>query len=144
MPRHKVFDLEEMVLFLSLYAAAGAGLWFRFRLPLPDCPFRALTGYPCLTCNITRALQSFYEGDFASALFMNPLFSVFLTALLLFNVYSAAVICLGKKRVRVNGMSAGEAALIRVIAAGLIIFNWGYLIASADGNGTLLSALLLP
>lgn len=144
MPRQKAFELEEMVLLLSVYSAFGVSLWIWLHLPLPDCPFYAFTGYPCLTCGITRAVQSFFEGDFHSAFLLNPLFSVSLAALALFNIYALWVMCAGKMRVRVTVTSAKEAAIIRAAAVGLIIFNWLYLVAVGNGHEPLLSALLLP
>jgi hypothetical protein len=62
-------------------AAAGGALLFAPFLPrlarlVPGCPFRELTGLPCLSCGTTRAALSLLGGDLAAALRFNPLASV--------------------------------------------------------------------
>lgn len=39
----------------------------------PGCPIRWMTGYPCPSCGVTRALLLLSEGQFTAALTMNPL-----------------------------------------------------------------------
>ena len=43
------------------------------RLPFSLCVFKALTGWPCMTCGTTRALGRLAHFDVAGALAMNPL-----------------------------------------------------------------------
>jgi len=38
------------------------------------CPIRYFLGFPCATCGTTRALISFFTGDFSSAFYYHPLF----------------------------------------------------------------------
>ena len=40
---------------------------------LPACTFKKLTGLPCALCGGTRSAQAFLHGDFAAALYLNPL-----------------------------------------------------------------------
>ena len=42
-----------------------AGLWAFFIVGRVSCPFFALTGKPCPTCGVTRALWALLQGDAA-------------------------------------------------------------------------------
>lgn len=48
----------------------------------PPCPFRWLTGLECPGCGALRALHALTQGDIAGAWALNPLFVVFVFALL--------------------------------------------------------------
>lgn len=41
--------------------------------PFPGCVFRALTGYYCIGCGMTRMLHALAHGDVVRAFAMNPL-----------------------------------------------------------------------
>lgn len=41
--------------------------------PFPACMFRALTGYYCIGCGLTRALHALVHGNLVVAFSMNPL-----------------------------------------------------------------------
>lgn len=65
---------------LGLAAAAGALLAGAAVLPLDapplslfPCPFRALTGLPCVTCGCSHAFHFFVRGQIADALLWSPL-----------------------------------------------------------------------
>ncbi len=47
--------------------------WLALAPLLPPCPFRALTGIPCLSCGTTRAAEALLHGDVLRALAINPL-----------------------------------------------------------------------
>lgn len=49
-------------------AAALAVLWLGWR-----CPIHLVTGHPCPTCGVTRALRLALHGDLAGATRMHPL-----------------------------------------------------------------------
>ncbi len=60
--------------------AAAAGFWLLHRFdpnaagnPFPSCMFRALTGYYCVGCGMTRMLHALAHGDVVRAFSMNPL-----------------------------------------------------------------------
>src|SRR5262245_18046016 len=53
------------------------------------CPFRALTGLPCLFCGLTRAFAYATHGEFAAAFESNPLWWL---AALLVAVQGAALL----------------------------------------------------
>ena len=76
--------VERRPLFLMVSAAAvlvvAAGIWalrtFDPNLPgnpFPPCIFRAVTGYFCAGCGITRALHALVHGDLMAALRFNVL-----------------------------------------------------------------------
>jgi hypothetical protein len=48
-------------------------LWLAVAPLLPPCPFRALTGLPCLSCGTTRAAVAVLHGRPLEALVVNPL-----------------------------------------------------------------------
>lgn len=53
-------------------AAAQAGLLGPFEALLPGCPFKALTGYACATCGLTRCLLSLGHGEWRAAFHWHP------------------------------------------------------------------------
>lgn len=62
----------------ALVAAAGVLLLLKFdpnaaNSPFPGCIFRAVTGYYCVGCGLTRALHALVHGDLLRAFAMNPL-----------------------------------------------------------------------
>jgi hypothetical protein len=71
---------EERQLLLLWGAAAGGVLLLWAALPgvarfFPRCPFKVLTGLPCLSCGSTRAALALLRGDAAAAFHFNPLSS---------------------------------------------------------------------
>jgi hypothetical protein len=51
-------------------------LWTAIAPLLPPCPFRALTGVPCLSCGTARAAVALLDGRPADALLANPLAAI--------------------------------------------------------------------
>jgi hypothetical protein len=68
---------ERQVAVLWGVLAASALLlrpfWLALAPVLPACPFRALTGIPCLSCGTTRAAVALLHGNPLAALAVNPL-----------------------------------------------------------------------
>ena len=58
---------------LAVSALLLRPLWIAIAPALPPCPFRALTGVPCLTCGATRAAVAVLHGRPLEALLVNPL-----------------------------------------------------------------------
>ena len=56
----------------AAYAAAVLAI-DPFRADLPDCPFRAVTGWHCPGCGSTRAAYLLLHGDIAGAMAMHAL-----------------------------------------------------------------------
>lgn len=64
-----------VALALGALALAGGGLVAavaRGWLVPPPCPFKALTGLPCLTCGLTRWGLALHAGDLAGAWAWHP------------------------------------------------------------------------
>lgn len=60
--------------------AAAVGFWLLWNFDpnasdsrFPECMFRALTGYYCIGCGMTRMLHALAHGDVLRAFAMNPL-----------------------------------------------------------------------
>lgn len=65
--------------------AHGLGLDAHAVLPwLPGCPFRALTGWPCPGCGMTRALLALGQLRLADAVAAHPLAPALLVAMIAF------------------------------------------------------------
>ncbi|HEV2912666.1 MAG TPA: DUF2752 domain-containing protein [Pyrinomonadaceae bacterium] len=56
------------------------------------CPFRAVTGYPCPGCGMTRAFSAIAHGDIWRAVIYNPLSPFLFLALLLVWANAAATL----------------------------------------------------
>jgi hypothetical protein len=97
-------------------------------LPPGECIFHQITGYPCLTCGISRAADSFWAGDFGSMFYFNPLIVTFGTGLFLFSLLKLLEYIL-HLRIRVN-LSQRAAVLMRVSVGLSVVANWLFLIAS--------------
>ena len=61
---------------LALSSLLLRPLWLALAPLLPACPFRALTGVPCLSCGTTHAAVALLHGDPRAALAVNPLATV--------------------------------------------------------------------
>jgi hypothetical protein len=121
-------DHEMIWLMVTVFAAAAGLSWLWLHLPVPQCNFRALFGIPCFTCGSTRAVLALAHGDFSGAWHFNPLATVALCAITVFDVYAAAVLLSGAPRVRLSFGSARQRriALSLLLSAGLL--NWVYLL----------------
>ena len=119
---------EEVILFVSVYCAAAAALWVRLGLPTPSCPFHELTGIPCLTCGVTRAIYALLSFDLSGAFCLNPLFVIVLALISLYDLYAIAVLA-GFPRLSLE-ISRREGTACRVICVFAIVSNWGWLLVS--------------
>ena len=123
------FDHEMVWLAVSLAALAGGAIWLRLGFPWPQCPFLAMTGYPCLTCGATRCSIAFLHGDFAHALTWNPLALVALCGVALFDVYAAIVLVTRGPRLRVVDWTGAEKRAVRIAVIAVIAVNWVFLLS---------------
>jgi hypothetical protein len=97
------------------------------RIPLTLCVFKALTGLPCLTCGSTRVLGQLATGDVTGALWLNPLATVGVGALLLWALLDAVLVPSGRALVLEVRATALPALRWSVAAAALV--NWAWLVA---------------
>ena len=123
-------DHELIWLLVTVTAAAMAALWLAVHLPWPQCGFLALTGVPCLTCGATRAGVAFLHGNLLEAWRLNPLVSVALAAVAVFDVYAFAVLVSRAPRARISlTHPRGRRVMITLLAA-LAAANWTYVVAT--------------
>jgi hypothetical protein len=122
-------DHELVWLSVSLSSLGLAAVWFAMGLPWPRCVFHDLTGFPCLTCGMTRSAIQFFHGHFLAALRWNPLFTVALCALSAFNSYAFLVLVTRARRLRIARLTHAEKTLLRGSVIALLIVNWIYLLA---------------
>ena len=98
------------------------------RLPFPVCAFKAITGFPCLTCGSTRAVGRLFAGDVWGAFAMNPL-----TTLVVFGIVPwglADLLLLARRRALQVDLSRTAALAAQGTAVALVLANWAYLIAT--------------
>lgn len=132
--RRSANEPDHELIWLAVSAgsiALGAG-WLAIGLPWPQCPFHAVTGWPCVTCGATRSTIAFLHGDVLSALRWNPLVWAALCGIIVFDLYAAIVLVGRKPRVRIVDWSAGEKKMVRIAAISLLALNWIYLLAHHD------------
>ncbi len=125
----KEFDHELVWLAVSVAAIVAGSGWLWLGLAWPRCPFLALTGYPCLTCGATRCAIAFGHAHFSQAWHWNPLASVAICGVILFDVYAAIVLIGGLPRLRLVDWTRGERKAARIGTIVLIAVNWVYLLA---------------
>jgi len=118
-------DWELITFAIGTFAGVLGFVWVGLDLFIPGCGFLALTGLPCLTCGGTRAVQAILSGDLVTAAGWNPGLTGGLLLLAGFYVYCIAVVCAGRKRVRIlPGAIAGWTVRTGVVA--IIVANWIY------------------
>lgn len=97
-------------------------------LPTGTCVFHRVTGVPCLTCGVSRAISSLLAGDIAGMLYFNPLIVLFSAGLVFFSLFKLLEFILSfHLNVRVGRKSA---LILRVFAVTMIAANWVFLIAT--------------
>jgi hypothetical protein len=122
------FDHELVWLVISVTAIAIGAIWLRLGLPTMRCPFLAMTGYPCLTCGATRCSIALAHANFGAALDWNPLATIALCGLALFNVYALIVLLARLPRLRIVAWTQREKTVARIIAVAVLLLNWAYLL----------------
>lgn len=113
---------------VAALAAAAVALLPLDRLPWTVCYFKAITGWPCLSCGSTRALTRLLALDLPGALAMNPLATLGLLALAPWAAADAALLAVGRSLSVELGRSVGRAARVALLAA--LAANWLYLVAA--------------
>jgi hypothetical protein len=112
---------------IALLAGVAVGLLHLDRLPFTVCYFKALSGWPCLSCGTTRALGRLFALDLPGALAMNPLATAGFMALA---PWAAADLVLAPAR-RALRVELGPLAArgVRVAVVFALVANWVYLVA---------------
>jgi hypothetical protein len=113
---------------LAAFAVAGAIDWTS-GLPRLGCVFKAVTGWPCLTCGSTRAVSALFRGDVLGAFGANPLTAVACSASLAATPVALACSLRGWRRLRFS-VSPRERAGLRVCAWLAAGATWVYVVAA--------------
>ena len=123
-------DHERLWLSVALAGAALVVLWVASgheELPRVICPFRHLTGIPCVGCGGTRALLALTRGELHAAFIWNPLVAAASIAALAWLLYAAVVTVLRAPRLRVR-LGSRDRLLFRTAAWTVLVGNWMFLI----------------
>jgi hypothetical protein len=127
--RPEDFNYELIWLVVSVAAVVAGSVWLTLGLPWLACPFRAATGYPCLTCGATRCAIALSHGNLLLAWSWNPLAFIAFWGVVLFDLYAVVVLLARAPRLRVIEWTRGEKNAVRVAVILLIAMNWAYLVA---------------
>ena len=125
-------DHELIWLVVSVTAGATGLLAFGLGLNWPRCPFLAITGFPCLTCGATRATIAFLHGNFSLAWWWNPLASLALCGVALFDLYAIAVLLSRCARIRMVDWTGVQKNFVRIAVVSMLALNWIYLLSHRD------------
>jgi hypothetical protein len=106
----------------------GVGLLGLDRLPVSLCVFKALTGWPCLSCGFTRVLARLFHLDLAGALALNPLAAVGVVTALAWGL--ADIVLLARGRALALELSPPAGRVLRWGMPAAILLNWAYLLAA--------------
>jgi Protein of unknown function (DUF2752) len=120
-------QFERWFLVGSLAFIVGCFGWLYFGLPWPKCWLRHLFGVPCPTCGSTRCALALLQGHLAQAFLLNPLSFVLYLAVLLTDLYAAAVVFLNAPVLRLKRFEIKKTLAITLST--LVIVNWSYLLA---------------
>ena len=124
-------DHELFWLCVTVTGAALLWCWLALALPWPRCTFLGLTGFPCVTCGATRAALSLLHADPAAAWRFNPLATITICGVGLFDVYAAAVLTMRARRLRVSVSSEASRKVLLGAVAVVAFANWVYLLRAS-------------
>lgn len=130
--RLRPLEIDHEALWLLVGGASLCLLGVALATPgiqLPVCVFKTLTGLPCPSCGVTRAVIALSRGDVGRALFLNPLAALACGAALVYLLYAAAVLVLRLPRLRPVVSPLG-ARVVRVTTVAVLAVNWAWLIAT--------------
>lgn len=120
---------ELIWLLVTLGSALFAVLWLRAGMPVPRCLWHEFTGVPCIGCGSTRCVRLVLQGAWGAAFAMNPLVFLGLGAIVLYDVYAAAVLTLRLPRLRLEKTPPWVGLTVRVAIGTALVANWAWLIA---------------
>jgi len=127
-------DLDYELLWTSVGVLAAALAWVLASYPLPGpiglCVFKALTGWPCVTCGGTRAIRALFAGHLAVALRENPLVVLVAAGWTGYAVYALGAVTRRWPRVRIQ-LDLGTVTAARWTVLALVALTWAYLVVDA-------------
>lgn len=123
-------DHERIWFAVSVAAFLLAWMIFATDLRLPKCLWHEFTGLPCPSCGGTRCARSLIQGDWTTAITMNPLVFLGLHAVVLYNLYAAVILAFRLPRLRFDQLPSWAGFSARVGVVLLFALNWTWLIVS--------------
>jgi uncharacterized protein DUF2752 len=120
--------LGIVFLAVGVVSAVGVGLLHLDQASVGFCAFKAITGWPCLTCGTTRAFARLFALDLRGAFAMNPLATGVAFALVPWGIADLVLSLRG--RALALDLSPWAGRVVRVLALALVALNWVYLIAA--------------
>jgi hypothetical protein len=111
---------------IAIIAVIAAGFVAHYFHGLPACPFKVLTGYPCLTCGGTRCLAEMAHLSLWESFKYNPFVWLTVIGMIAFSLIAAFGI-LFKRRFSIT-LTESEKKVIRIAIIALMAINWIYLI----------------
>ena len=123
------FNHELVWLALSIAALAGGFAWAAIGLGWPQCPFLAMTGWPCMTCGVTRTTIAFLQGNFPQAFSWNPLAALALGGVVAFDLYAVVVLLSRAPRLRVVDWARIDRNIVWIAVTCSVLLNWVYLLS---------------
>jgi hypothetical protein len=102
-------------------------LWLALAPALPPCPFRALTGIPCLSCGTTRAALAVLHGDIVNALAINPLATLAGAGFIVGGLAAPMWTSLSLPLPRI---AAPPPRALRIALVAALLLDWAWVIAS--------------
>lgn len=131
-PDHPAADLEKLVALVGTLGIAALVL-----LPLEalapfagGCTFKGLTGIPCMSCGLTRAVLALSQGDPLATLRLNPLFGAAGLLLLAWTPVSWALWLGRLPRPRAGFAGTRARVLTGLVVVAALLANWAFLVAS--------------
>src|SRR6266542_1096750 len=121
-------DHELIWLSVSLVSLALAAAWLAVGLPWPHCVFHEITGWPCVTCGMTRGGVPFFHGHFLAALTWNPLVFTALCGLTAFDLSAFATLATPWPRLRICLYRGTAKTFVRIAVVSTLVLNWIYLL----------------
>jgi hypothetical protein len=111
---------------IAIAAVIAAGFAAHYFHGLPACPFKVLTGYPCLTCGGTRCLAEMAHLSLWESFKYNPFVWLTVIGMIAFSLWVASGF-LFKRGISIT-LTENEKKAIRFAIIALMAINWIYLI----------------
>ncbi len=111
----------------ALAAVAVGGLSFLLTkppLPFPRCIFRAVTGWPCPSCGLTRAFIALGHGQLSEAVFLNIMSPILFVLVAAIFAGAAFEVLSGRLFLRALWERVKNQVLIAVLVLAAISWAW--------------------
>ena len=129
-----ILERNRLYSILGITCLAGY-IWLYYNLYLQNtksssesfCMIKRITNIPCPSCGSTRSVSSLLHGDFAGALYWNPLGLVILSIMIVLPIWLAVDLILKKDSLLQSYKSTEKILRKKTVAIPLIILviiNW--------------------